>query len=104
MNVSHADKCPDCKRTRGVVESRKPKSPRFCWVRNGAVCMRTQIAYERAITSPARNVVERARVVIAQPYFVDMPIGIRAAVLELARAVVEFDTVEPPIPEETAAE
>lgn len=104
MNVNHSDRCPDCHRTRGVVESGKPKVPRFCWVRNGSVCMRTQLAYERALVSPLRHVLEQARSVIAQPFFESMPLPMRAAVLELARSVVELDAVEPPILDESAAE
>jgi hypothetical protein len=94
VNVSHADRCPDCHRVRGVVESNKPKGKRFCWVRNGAICMQTQLAYERALVAPLRLVLEQARAVIAQPF--NAP-ACRQAVIELAGAVVKLDAVEPPL-------
>jgi hypothetical protein len=89
---------------RGVVESNKPKARRFCWVLNGAICMQTQLAYERALVAPLRLVLEHARIVIAQPLPESMPLEMRAAVLELATSVVKLDAVEPPLPTETAAE
>lgn len=104
MNVSHADRCPDCHRPRGVVESNKLKGARFCWVRNGALCMQTQLAYERALVAPLRLVLERARAVIVQPFHGSEPLTLRSSVLDLAMAIVKLDAVEPPLPTETAAE